>query len=569
MNRLRLNVAGYSLVTTMLVITIFFLLGLTTLTVAIQQARLTTVRVENVESFHEAKTALNEASAELKAELSDEQFLVSHGIFTPSQWDAFLGINEDAPGPDTMAGKLKARYGVNMEDVSYRLYNIPTNSVFLRALDLSKPFTDGHHERTVKRRIFLTNAPSFLKYALGSKETLVLNGGVYVEQGNVYAGRSAYISNAANYVKKGGELTVGPIDAGLPASTNDSIWHIHDKLLFSCTQTSSCWKAGNGAFQMEDGLFDEGWPANAVRPLIQQETDDFIDIDFDRTLKDKLLQAAGLSPLSPETQQSYIERIENDRQPPLDLARELYQEGKLARVETNAETPYEQSINQMPKDKPLWLDAEGEEITLYRDIDVQQNGQNQWLIVNGDLHIEGPMKSTATVRGNLIVFGDLMLTGNLALNASIYVTGKTAIYNSHIDGTDGKGLVLLSKGTLDIARINEFQNPSESPNLKGYFYTDSSATIYAVGSYLYIEGGLFARGNGTLAPDADRSGLVINAFRGRIEPKDGEPGNFIPSSDMQKSRLIIKYNPRVLVEQGTGLPFVNRISLVADRLEVK
>ncbi len=568
MNRLRLNAAGYSLVTTMLMITLFFLLGLTILTVAVQQARFTAVRVENIESFHEAKTALNEAIAELKAELSDDDFFVRHDIFTPSQWDAFLGINEDTPGPETIAGKLKARYGVEVEDVSYRLYNIPTNKVFLRALNLSKPFTDGHRERKVKRLVFLTNTPSFLKYALGSKETVILNGGVYVEQGNVYAGQSAYISNAANYVKKSGELTIAPIDAGLPASMSDSIWHIHDKLLFSCTQTSSCWKTGGRAFQMEEGLFFPGWPDDGG-PLIQQETDDFIDTDFERTVKDKLLQAAGLSPLSPETQQAYIERIENDHQPPLDVAGELYQEGNLARVVTDDETPYEQSINQMPKDKPLWLDAEGKEITLYRGIDVRQNGQNQWLIVNGDLRIEGPTKSTAAVRGNLIVFGDLTLTGNLALNASIYVTGKTTIYNSHIDGADGKGLVLLSKGTLDIARINEFQDSNEIPNLKGYFYTDSSATIYAVGSYLYIEGGLFARGNGAAAPDTDINGLVINAFRGRIEPKDGEPGNFIPSSDMQQSRLIVKYNPRVLVEQGTGLPFVNQISLVADRLEVE
>ncbi|WP_096224773.1 hypothetical protein [Geobacillus sp. FJAT-46040] len=573
MNRLRLNAAGYSLVTTMLMITLFFLLGLTILTVAVQQARFTAVRVENIESFHEAKTALNEAIAELKAELSDDDFFVRHDIFTPSQWDAFLGINEDTPSPDTIVGKLKARYGVEVEDVSYRLYNIPTNKVFLRALDLSKPFTDGHRERKVKRLVFLTNTPSFLKYALGSNKDVVLNGGVYVEKGNVYAGQDAYASNATNYVKQNGQLTVASPNAGMPRLSSSSVWYTSDGQLMACGQTTSCWTASQTRFSMS-GSWTPLWPTDVVEPApsTKQENEDFIDVDFDLTVADKLLQASDIS----RTSDSYLEDIQRVQEA-TDKANALrYLAVELSNrwtpIVIDSTVPIEKAIKQSSKEKPLYLDGSG---VLTGDVDIRTdaaNKVNQWLIVNGDLTLNGPTNSNhfINVYGNFIVFGNMTITGNVKLDASIYVMGKTKIYQSRVERAESsKGVVLLSKGTLDLSRINEFDNPSPTPNLKGYFYTDSSATIYAVGSYLYIEGGLFARGNGAAAPDTDINGLVINAFRGRIEPKDGEPGNFIPSSDMQQSRLIVKYNPRVLVEQGTGLPFVNQISLVADRLEVE
>lgn len=127
------------------------------------------------------------------------------------------------------------------------------------------------------------------------------------------------------------------------------------------------------------------------------------------------------------------------------------------------------------------------------------------------------------------MFGDLTINGDIELDSTIYVfgrldspnvPGRTLIYNANITGD--KEVVLLSRGPLEIARINEFENnlSLEPPNLKGYFYTESNATVYAVGSYINIEGGLFARGDtSSTAPDFDVSGLVINAYRGAAENK--------------------------------------------------
>uniref|UniRef100_C5D5J5 Uncharacterized protein n=1 Tax=Geobacillus sp. (strain WCH70) TaxID=471223 RepID=C5D5J5_GEOSW len=66
-----MNEKGYSLVVTLLIITIFLLLGLTIMSVAIYQARFTEVRVEDIESFHEATKAIEETIAEMKVRIDD------------------------------------------------------------------------------------------------------------------------------------------------------------------------------------------------------------------------------------------------------------------------------------------------------------------------------------------------------------------------------------------------------------------------------------------------------------------------------------------------------------------
>ncbi len=43
-------------------------------------------------------------------------------------------------------------------------------------------------KKVVTREVIITNAPSFLKYALGSRENVTLNGGAYID-GNIYAGK--------------------------------------------------------------------------------------------------------------------------------------------------------------------------------------------------------------------------------------------------------------------------------------------------------------------------------------------------------------------------------------------
>ncbi len=69
----------------MLTVTVFFIIGLTILSVSIYQAKFTQVRIEDVTSLHDAVKNVEETIAELKVKV--EQLTLS----TPAQLDLDLG----------------------------------------------------------------------------------------------------------------------------------------------------------------------------------------------------------------------------------------------------------------------------------------------------------------------------------------------------------------------------------------------------------------------------------------------------------------------------------------------
>ncbi|KYD30873.1 hypothetical protein B4110_2827 [Parageobacillus toebii] len=307
-------------------------------------------------------------------------------------------------------------------------------------------------------------------------------------------------------------------------------------------------------------------------PSIQKEREEFIDVDFEWTVKDKLLNAAGIETFSQEYE-TYIDKSINELFDELQDRFAVFD--SVSSLQENIDST-NQSIILQSEDSPLFFLDQGE-------LDLQDKWQDKWLIVNGDLFLGNSVNTPTKVRGNIIVLGNLTISGDIELDSTIYVfgrldspnvPGRTLIYNANIAGWDDKEVVLLSKGRLEIARINEFENnlSLEPPNLKGYFYTESNATVYAVGSYINIEGGLFARGDtSSTAPDFDVSGLVINAYRGAAE-KQGGSIIFTPPSSLdhkEESRFVIRHDPSVFINRGKGLPFVKKLSLVVDKLIVK
>ena len=49
------------------------------------------------------------------------------------------------------------------------------------------------------QKVYITAMPSFLKYSLGSRESLTLNGSPLIE-GDIYSNKTLSISNDANYI---------------------------------------------------------------------------------------------------------------------------------------------------------------------------------------------------------------------------------------------------------------------------------------------------------------------------------------------------------------------------------
>lgn len=211
----------------------------------------------------------------------------------------------------------------------------------------------------------------------------------------------------------------------------------------------------------------------------------------------------------------------------------------------------------------------------YLDLTSLHLNDDQWLIVNGDVFLENSGTTPLNLKGNIIILGNLDIRGNVAFDATIYVYGNTSIYNAVISGLNGKEVVVLTKGELQIARINEFQNNFSltTPNLKGFFYTDSNAIIYAVGSYINIQGGLFANGTEQLIPDTDATGLVINAYRGATSDT-GTNISFTPplvpeEQQAEQARFVVKHDMNVFINRGLGLPLVKKLALIPDKLQIK
>ncbi|NNU95877.1 MULTISPECIES: hypothetical protein [Anoxybacillus] len=545
-----MNEKGYSLVLVMLTVTVFFIIGLTILSVSIYQAKFTQVRIEDVTSLHDAVKNVEETIAELKVKV--EQLTLS----TPAQLDLDLG-NAQAG----FLNELMNRHGVTIEDIT-DAKGIVRNQLFTRVFRIYAPYG----KKVVTREVIITNAPSFLKYALGSRENVTLNGGAYID-GNIYAGKNIYITNVANYIYNS---TLYSVQTSFPTTSEKSILFVEGNR-YACDHgngAKSCYTISNEFTKNMNDFSSSSLSFQYQGPSVQKEQEEFIDVNFDLTLKDKLLSAAGIDAFDQSKQTQYQNLIS------LPLS-ELIEQVKSSFVTVvvhdliDLSTALEEAI---ASGKSIFLDTS---TIPYFDISSLTLNDNQWLIVNGDLTLENAGSSPLQISGNIIVLGNLTITGQVAFDSTVYVNGNTSIYNTTISGLNGKEVVLLTKGELEIARVNEFTNNFSltTPNLKGFFYTDSNAVMYAVGSYVNIEGGLFARGNSSIIPYADENGLIINTYRGETSDS-GTNLSFqapISSEEEQKqyARFVVKHNKDVFINRGLGLPLVKQLAVIVDELRVQ
>ncbi|MGG3938749.1 hypothetical protein [Anoxybacillus kestanbolensis] len=542
-----MNEKGYSLVLVMLTVTVFFIIGLTILSVSIYQAKFTQVRVEDVTSLHDAVKAVEETVAELKVKV--EQLSLS----TPLQLDLDLGNAQTG-----FLSELMNRHSVTIEDIT-DAKGIARNKLFTRVFRISAPYG----KKTVSREVIITNAPSFLKYALGSRENVTLNGGAYID-GDIYAGKDIYVTNVANYIYNS---TLYSVQTTFPTTSEKSILFANGKR-YGCDHgngAKSCYNLNNNRFEYSLLNYSEHELPSSL--LIQKETEDFIDVDFSWTLKDKLLLAAGVEPFSPE----YANYIKNSGDPEL-LFNQLRSNDAFSLVDDVM--LFKDFIKNNQNSKSIVLQSAPSYVFENEDENEDENEvlnlEDKWLIVDGDLYLGNNSK----LKGNIIVFGDLIINGKsgVQLASTIYVTGKTSIYDTNISGLDNEQVVILSKGRLELYRVNEFNNSFsfEKENLQGYFYTESNAVIYAVGSYINIKGGLFAKGNSeqTIA-DGFSEGVTINAYRGVVTSLSEPPNSNLTLTNVSESRFIIRHDKNVLIARGLGLPFSKRLHVIIDELSVK
>ncbi|MFY7868897.1 MAG: hypothetical protein ACOVQN_05295, partial [Exiguobacterium sp.] len=120
---------------------------------------------------------------------------------------------------------------------------------------------------------------------------------------------------------------------------------------------------------------------------------------------------------------------------------------------------------------------------------------NTPLLFDGDVVIESI--NSLTIARPLIVRGNLTIRGNVSFNSTVYTLGDTFIDRANIlpiNAEKGNSLILLSKGKILLNRINEFDDTPKT--LQAFMYSDSEekTKVYAVGSILEINGGLYSKG---------------------------------------------------------------------------
>ncbi|MGM0844062.1 MAG: hypothetical protein ACQEUT_03720 [Bacillota bacterium] len=229
------------------------------------------------------------------------------------------------------------------------------------------------------------------------------------------------------------------------------------------------------------------------------------------------------------------------------------------------------------------------------DINIQSNSgfsfENDsqtpgYMLAGKSMKIES-LDSTSNIIGNLFAAENLLIQGNSnegsnpeddeVIFDSVIYTGKEAfISNLNISGSEEntKQLILLSGEKLTMTRMNEYKNfnPSDEdenfdgkiPNttikpLKAFFYTNTEAELYGVGSLFHIDGGVFA--NDTLR---------INAIRGDISSiQEADLYSTKIDQDNHYSRFNINYNRDILLQKIDALPKTDFLSLFSDEISVQ
>ena len=513
---------GYTLLTVMLVLLVFTILGLTILSISINGARRTQIRQENIEDNLDAIRNLNEAVAYIKASVRNTY---NPGM-TINDFSQFVSNN-----------LLNNPYGYQITDAR------PDLKEFTRVLTVTSKVRKS---AVFQQTVYITPMPSFLKYAIGSRETLTINGSLYLKEGNIYAKNGLEISNQAKYIYNNSQREVATTFPSVLSHSQNYLYLNDQNITFCDDRNGKCYVNGikQTFLPLKSDQLDSVFDPNA--PTIAKDDTDFIDVDIVKTFIDKLKDCGIIDPAFD------ISNLSSDR---------LIQQAKssINTATTNSNVQVISTFNHLNN-----IDLSKKSFVYNGDAYIDTNNlsidHSQWLVINGNAYFENSGNDTMNVSGNILVTGDVSIKGKVAFNSTMYVLGKTSIDNVNISGLDNGELILMSEGTLEIAKLNKFVNPdnldlNQVNSIKAFLYTNSDAVVYAIGSYINIDGGLFANGN-----------LEVNAFRGKTYDQQTDL-RFEPNPDKQASRFIIQNNKKLFLDHAEGLPKVDQLEIVTDLMK--
>ncbi|UXH44227.1 hypothetical protein N5C46_21785 [Rossellomorea vietnamensis] len=623
------NQRGNALLTVLITSLVMVTIGMAIMSSTIGGAKRTEVRETDIDITYEGLKAVEEISAKLVFQLQPTKqleinqltpvninskvrdFIQTEILPSYQSSDTIKCITiVDVSG--TQASNLLGAHCGKANTLQYHTFGldfIDTNltRVYEIIVNTENPDSEeGKVEKIVRKRIILSPIPSFLKYTLGSREQLQLNGSPHLV-GNVYA-HSLGISEDANYQLS--NLDDKKVSAPFPSIVGD-LYTSYDKVNYD---------------HMKSLVDTRQFYPHLPTPDIKQDSQ-FTDISFDQTYSEevgKVLDSLGLSldqaltkanirntitanylsnspiffPLVngilSENVQGTVKAdqsitVKGLRHPGVDL---------IVQGDVNILANSTMDIENIISTGNVTIsNATGEmsigNIVAAGNVSIEANASVTLKenIVSFDDVLFQSQNSTSSIEGNIYSGGNLTIKGDandpddendeIEFDSVIYAKGKTSISNLNITGKSSPGhsnqrgqLILLSKGELLVTRMNEFQYytdeeekreadllPDASENIKplqAFLYTDSDATLYGVGSLFYVNGGVFSKGN-----------LTVNAVRGDVDSMDTIQSDLFSNQEKKLSRFIVHYNKDVLLSKLDDLPKVDSLSLIGDEIIVE
>lgn len=544
------NQNGSALLLVLLMVVVLSVLGLTLMANTINDKKQTVARESDIVSIHQARKALEEGIALIKAEFVDNY---DAELITPSEHtsnvqdflDRFTEVN----------GEYFYNNGTsNVPSLFHIIEDIPKNEfgqpLIDTTRDLSRKFViksravdkDGR-TREFKQDIYLSAIPSFLYFAVGSRDNLYLQGSPTIK-GNIYANKGLYVKNKANF-----EIN------GIDSWVEDTLFPFATKSLEATIENSELVLEENIEIKVNDSLkniassdfFEDNVVFHKDSKIKFGNFDFANDVDIERTFVDKINEqlSAPSMVISDLIDPNFFINLANNSS----NIKSFTSISDLDDIYKNDHTPVHLGN---------FLINENVEIPV-----------DNWLIIDGDLIIQALEGESIIIDGNILVTGNIAIIGDgLKFDSAIFALGRADIFDADISSIDdNKTLILMAKEGLEVARMNEFQATS-TDKIKAFLYTESAATLYGVGSRIYIEGGVFA---GLINNGTAQGSLTINAVRGNVGEGVVVPDQQALSNDESSSRFIVEHNRKIITSKANfskaynGLPRTGKLSIIVDR----
>ncbi|MDA5560300.1 hypothetical protein PJK55_06085 [Exiguobacterium sp. MMG028] len=545
---------GYVLVLVLVTMAALAVLSLAAMQVNLATNKLTVIRTEDTQLNEDAKSALRLIADEVRT-----QFPLHGDMELPDHMESEAAFNSKVQSlivsdePFTaLTTDSEVRYSIELkrDSTDTEVQTAPFTTILQVNVTASRQVNPEQPELSVEytQDLYLTALPSFLYYVLGSDEQLNVNGMPTVK-GNMYSNGPLTFNRDANYQLGSERLTI--------ENLNSSRFHLDGRIDLSnqgsCTscQQENYFTAGD---EEAGEKADVGVSPSSFSPFQY----DYSIIEFlNRSLDPKLAYTRNIE------SKIFEDGLIASTDDVFELERILSEDGASI---IDRPTPYLNADAYNRLSEPTILKRP--DLILDRPMYVTESitESNAPLLFDGDVVIESI--DELTIARPLIVRGNLTIRGNVSFNSTVYTLGDTFIDRANIlpiDEEKGNSLILLSKGKILLNRINEFDNTPTT--LQAFMYSDSEEVtkVYAVGSILEINGGLYSKGP-----------LEVNVFRGKFAVAEGlspkeyfDNANYSPAQGAADSRLKLTYNDAVFNQLET-LPITNQLQFfVSHPVQIK